>query len=246
MADGAHYSGQTMDNSTQFDLDQAIQQWREALTGSPAFKSGDIDELETHLRDSVATLEAKGLSSHEAFWVANSRLGNNSALNGEFEKVNVELVWLNRVLWMVTGCLVIGAVSAFATFLGGFATLGIYQLTESSNQVGPASLVVNLVLLSGSFIFLWLSGRRNNEMVSRAGNWVKTHPIGAAFLVFLLIAFNNAISVGMHVLLSKTLPLQLYASLMWWRWPAGLFPILAWPSVLAWLLVRKARKSAIQ
>ena len=45
--------------STPFDLNQAIQQWRDGLAQSPAIRGENLDELEVHLRDSVATLQAR-------------------------------------------------------------------------------------------------------------------------------------------------------------------------------------------
>ena len=70
-----------MENSTQFDLKDAIRQWRDSLAAAPACRPDDLDQLESHLRDSVMTLQTTGLSLREAFWVAKSRLGTNDQLS---------------------------------------------------------------------------------------------------------------------------------------------------------------------
>src|SRR5690349_14090776 len=43
-----------MENPTSFDLNRAVQQWRETLAQSPAFRGENLNELESHLSDSIA------------------------------------------------------------------------------------------------------------------------------------------------------------------------------------------------
>lgn len=86
-----------------FDLNLAIQRWRENLAQSPAFHSENLNELESHLRDSVATLRSHGLSDEEAFLIASHRLGNGQQLESEFGKVNRTATWADRILWMLIG-----------------------------------------------------------------------------------------------------------------------------------------------
>src|ERR1043165_8539789 len=69
MADGSRNTEQPMEATTPFDLNQAIQRWRENLGQSPAFRSENLFELESHLRDSIATLQRQGLSDEEALLV---------------------------------------------------------------------------------------------------------------------------------------------------------------------------------
>src|SRR5689334_23260986 len=66
-----------MENQTSFELNNAIQRWRENLGQSPAFRSENLNELESHLRDSIATLQAKGLLEEEAFLIASRRIGGS-------------------------------------------------------------------------------------------------------------------------------------------------------------------------
>ncbi len=92
-----------MENQTEFDLNHAIQTWREHLSQSPSYRAENLEELESHLRDSVATLAGGGLSEEEAFLIATRRVGASRALEPEFAKVNGREVWLGRLLWMLVG-----------------------------------------------------------------------------------------------------------------------------------------------
>ena len=56
-----------MENQTSFDLNAAIQRWRAGLAKSSSFHTDDLDELESHVRDSATTLRAQGLTDEEAF-----------------------------------------------------------------------------------------------------------------------------------------------------------------------------------
>lgn len=234
-----------MDTPTQFDLNQAILDWRKALADAPAIGCGDLDELESHLRDSVASLQATGLAPHEAFWVAQNRLGAGETLNAEFGKVNTEQVWADRVLWMVTGCLVIGLASSLINGLVALATLGMFKLTTPSILLGPGGLVLHLTALAGLLLFLWQSGRSTNGLVWRAGCWLKTRPRTAAAIAFLLPALIASSATGAQVLTLKLMPMQTYSSILLWRWPVALALGLLWPLVLVWLLIRQRPKQKL-
>ena len=85
-----------------FILNEQIQAWRETLLQREAFQPDDVDELESHIRDEVAGLTAKGLPEEEAFSVALKRLGHTDLLGGEFHKVNAALIWGKRLQWTLS------------------------------------------------------------------------------------------------------------------------------------------------
>ena len=64
-----------MENRTPFDLNEAIRRWQENLGDSPAFGADNLEELASHLRASVQSLKADGLSEEEAFLIATRRIG---------------------------------------------------------------------------------------------------------------------------------------------------------------------------
>jgi len=122
---------QTMEDPTSFDLNQAVA----LLAGEPGpvagFHGDNLVELESHLAESVAVLQARGLSAEEAFWVATRRVGPDPQLAVEFAKVNGGAVWLDRVLWMLVGIQLWGFVSlCLAAFAPKLLALGLVGLTR--------------------------------------------------------------------------------------------------------------------
>jgi hypothetical protein len=106
-----------MENHTSFDLNAAIQRWRGELAKSSSFHADDLDELESHLRDSESSLQAQGLTAEEAFLIAVRRTGSGDLLAEEFATVNGSSVWMDRLLWMITGSITMSALWSLTTTL---------------------------------------------------------------------------------------------------------------------------------
>lgn len=163
-----------MNNPTPFDLNQAIQRWRENLAQSPAFRSENLHELEGHLRDSMAGLQGRGLSAEEAFMVASGRIGKVASLEAEYGKVNGGIVWLDRTMWMLIGLLVWGFVSGLVGAISsGAVSLGLvggrFDFTTHGRTL-PIVLfsVVRLLALAGSLALCWwLIVRKGQRLGSR-------------------------------------------------------------------------------
>ncbi len=176
-----------MENQTEFDLNHAIQTWREHLSQSPSYRAENLEELESHLRDSVATLAFGGLSEEEAFLIATRRVGASRALEPEFAKVNSQEVWLGRLLWMLVGIqawhlisLLSSVVSrtgvhlliaGFPALSRGFATTGPAVQTASgiSLSVTPSVFffVADIVALMAIATGCWWLIRRTESGLSR-------------------------------------------------------------------------------
>jgi hypothetical protein len=164
-----------METRISFDLNGAIQQWRENLGHSPAFRRESLDELEEHLRDSVAKLQTQGLAADEAFMVAAKRIGKDQALMSEYAKVNSNSIWLDRVLWMLIGIqcwgLAHGAINSLLSNAVSFGLLG-YDFS-AHGRVFPAALAVLAHLLGFSASLAgcwWLFSRRGSSI----GAWLAT------------------------------------------------------------------------
>ena len=155
-----------METTTSFDLNRSIQHWRESLGQSPAFRSENLYELETHLRESIATLRHSGLSDDEAFMVAVKRLGRNSQLEAEFTKQNNLSVWLDRALWVLLGAQLWGLASVLSSSLQTFlqaaiptvnellSTYGFGRISESIPGQVFYILALPLTVLTGAKLFL--------------------------------------------------------------------------------------------
>ncbi|HEX3889425.1 MAG TPA: permease prefix domain 1-containing protein [Verrucomicrobiae bacterium] len=96
-----------MENQTRFDLNAAIENWRNELAAQPNLASDDRRELETHLRDAIAGFQQRGLNDEESFWLARRRVGQPQQLGEEFVKADPAKVWRERVFWMVLAVLIV-------------------------------------------------------------------------------------------------------------------------------------------
>ena len=112
-----HYPDETVENQTSFDLNAAIQRWRGELAKSSSFRADDLDELESHLRDSESSLQGQGLTAEEAFLIAVRRTGSGDLLAEEFATVNGSSVWMDRLRWMITGSITMSALWSLTTTL---------------------------------------------------------------------------------------------------------------------------------
>jgi hypothetical protein len=103
MAGRSQLPVQIMENQTRFDLNAAIENWRNELAAQPNLASDDRRELETHLRDAIAGFRQRGLNDEESFWLARRRVGQPPQLGEEFVKANPAKICHERIvgiLWM--------------------------------------------------------------------------------------------------------------------------------------------------
>ncbi len=82
----------------QDELEAQIDRWRGYVQRRQAIASTDVDELEDHLREQVADLQAAGLDQEEAFIVAIKRLGNIDAVSREFAREHSDRLWKQLAL----------------------------------------------------------------------------------------------------------------------------------------------------
>jgi hypothetical protein len=100
MAQSPQHPLQIMETQTRFDLNATMEYWRQELASHPELAPEVRRELETHLRDTVAELQRRGLNDEESFWLARRRVGQPKQLGEEFVKADPAKVWRERVFWM--------------------------------------------------------------------------------------------------------------------------------------------------
>lgn len=189
-----------MEVTSSFELDRAIQHWRETLAQSPAFRTDNLDELESHLRDSIARFESVGLSGEEAFPIAARRLGSQRALGAEFQKVNRKAIWIERMVWMLIGLQVWQLVSGPVGLISnGVVSLGLLRGNfnfDAYGQTFPVLLFacVRLLALVGSLaICWWLVVRRGQGFALRIERLLKGW-LGLAIVCGMLCVVSWAVS----------------------------------------------------
>src|ERR671920_1845830 len=79
-------------------VEPQIAEWRAYVAKAPAVNGRDVDELEAHLRDQIAELDAAGLTADEAFLVAVKRMGDVDTLSREFAREHRGRLWKQLVL----------------------------------------------------------------------------------------------------------------------------------------------------
>ena len=79
-------------------LESEIAEWRALVQQGPAVNGRDVEELEAHLRDQIADLDAAGLAPDEAFLVAVKRMGKLDELSREFAREHSGSLWRQLVL----------------------------------------------------------------------------------------------------------------------------------------------------
>jgi hypothetical protein len=124
---------------TRFDLNAAIESWRNELAAQPDLASDDRRELETHLRDAVTGFQQRGLNDEESFWLARRRVGQPQQIGEEFVKVDPAAIWRERVFWMIL------ALFLSVTWGKGIASL-TYVFWPTTHGI-PALIIYSITML---------------------------------------------------------------------------------------------------
>lgn len=148
MAFGASNPDQIMETQTKFDLSDSLAQWRTACAQSATIRPETLAELEAHLQDSMAALCRQGLSAEEAFLVGTKRLGAPAQLANEFGKVNPAKIWLDRLVWVLVGILLIQLISQTMFMLSSLITILFRTVVDK-----PLVLLSNLGISPSTFSF---------------------------------------------------------------------------------------------
>jgi hypothetical protein len=174
-----------MATATSFDLNQAIRQWREKLTTSPQFQAEEITELESHLRDSVITLQANGLSSEESFLIATRRVGTVEQIEPEFRKVKLRikpmLPFVLTLLLLWVGCFFLWGMLRLAPVIPG--TTG-YPLPAFTSMMLSLNWVLGAIPTVATAYCCTACFRRTGIRVAWPGFFAIT--VGILILVALL------------------------------------------------------------
>ena len=162
-----------------FDLEQAIQDWKLTFRPDSSIGPDGVQEVESHLRESIERLQDSGLSMHEAFAVGLHRLGLTAELEREFAKNQPVVAWQTRLVWMVGGYL------AFTLFRGGasaivaFAGAGMAYAGVSATIAGPIAVAVLVAAWAGLLVISYRV-LLNRECASCRFTWKWAIIVGAA------------------------------------------------------------------
>jgi hypothetical protein len=143
-------------------LELEIAEWRSFVAQGPAVDGRDVEELEAHLRDQIADLNAAGLAADEAFLIAVKRMGRLDDLSREFAREHSGRLWRQLVLsgredehaaanrWP----------EALLFAVAAAVTVQIARLVAGFPSEEPSWLFRNASLLVIPFVAGWFARRR--------------------------------------------------------------------------------------
>jgi hypothetical protein len=209
-----------MATTTTFDLNQAIRQWRNDLAQSPAFQRENLAELESHLRDSIAMLQARELSAEESFLVAAKRMGGGPRLEAEFGRINGKSIWLDRMLWMLIGVQCWGLVYGVTnSLLRGTVFLGLTGYDFATyGQILPAVLFLLAQLLGFTLSLAgcyWVFSRHGSALGAWVSDYLRRRPVWLLVVISAAIVwvFSFWLSFGITLLQSKLVSVDRFGAI---------------------------------
>jgi hypothetical protein len=202
-----------------FPLEQHLKEWTNRFGPSAVMRNCDIEELEQHVRDSIATLKTKGLDDEEAFIVATHRIGSAGALEGEFAKVNGGHVWGYHVFWMIAGVLLFEVCGLFIAAADGLGKALAASAGGGGSIIGYTSVAITAFLWLGVVFLLYrLSVTPSDKssidrfLVLPRGKWIR-------IAIVLLVPVSAITKFGSQVVMFRLMPAadigQVMIILMW-------------------------------
>jgi hypothetical protein len=190
---------------TTFELESQVRKWRGHLRASGTLGEQDLEELESHLRDSIDDLVSHGVTTEEAFLVSVRRVGDTEALGDEFAKISTESVWRQLLVPAAnvaarrrqrSELLGVLGLAILAGLLGKMPALLGYGLTDDNLSLYMENLSL-FVLPSVAIYLIWRRSLGLGFMLAAAGVF-----IGAGLLVNLYpsrMPHDTTVLIGLHL-----------------------------------------------
>ena len=137
-----------------FQLQPAINSFIERLKSKGGFTSDDLDELHTHLVDSIQDMQSKGFTPEESFLVSSCRIGDENELSEEYQKVNGAISGRPTLFLIITGMLLFFQLFLLWTLLMSLSQVIALQLGSSSEGFFFINLFFSIVIISIYFVLL--------------------------------------------------------------------------------------------
>ena len=201
-----------METQTRFDLTAAIANWQQELVQQPDLTPVVRRELETHLRDTIAELQSRGLNNEESFWLARRRAGRPEQLAEEFVKADPAGIWRGRVFWMAVS--LVGSY-VFMTWKDLMAT----WLNDNINAWVECFYLIPLLVLIVSVVMIRRGRIPNTTRLENISSWKLACGLFAVLAATVLSAYfrsrhlpgNDMINVGYNI----AMILSWYGNAVW-------------------------------
>lgn len=176
-----------MENSDDFNLDKAIEEWEKINFSQNDLIPKDKAEFKDHILNTIDELLEKDLSEEEAFLIAKMRFGDKNDWGNEMQIVNEKNFQLKKIVVLFSG--------VFAFIFSYYFILCIYKIMflvinnfnlDAETTINTIKTFLNIICLLTVFFFvaifflhqpvIWLL----NKVDLRSGN----------VLLFILIMFS--------------------------------------------------------
>ena len=142
------YIGIFVGSKSMFELETAIENWKQTFGKNDVVGSEEAFELEEHLRELIVDLGKHGLSQREAFMVGADRLGHPSELEHEYAKVNVASQWRRRFFWMLSGYITMSVLGSIISVM--------VAITGTGMAVAGAGGALSAVAMNAVMVLAWI------------------------------------------------------------------------------------------
>lgn len=199
-----------------FQLEKSLEDWRGKLSNTNSFTKSDIEELESHLLDEIEFLKKKTLTDEEAFYVACDRIGSVDLISNEFRKINYNIIWFKRFLWLLSGYFLINFFQQFTNSLSIFTTNVFAEIIGlSSNGIKSLSLTTNIVLSILILSLLFLPKYKFISHLQKYFNLLFTYKRWMFVIVFFIFAIINEVGFKVfNALLVGQIGIEKYGNIM--------------------------------
>ncbi|MBO6523456.1 MAG: ABC transporter permease [Balneolaceae bacterium] len=147
-----------------FDLEKKIKNWKQSLRKNREYEDGDIEELESHLRDRIDELIESGASENEAFQNASSEIGDVKKVATEFYKTSTTKPYLDNSSGINLG------------ILNNFIKISRRNLLRNKLYTSLNILGLVIGITSALFIYLFIQNELSYDTFHEKGDRIyKVH-----------------------------------------------------------------------
>tara|TARA_B110000211_G_C13981667_1_gene509690 strand:+ start:405 stop:1118 length:714 start_codon:yes stop_codon:yes gene_type:complete len=156
-----------MENRTEFNLENNIQNWKSILTKKKNLTKSNIIELENHLIDLIDDLESKGLNKEESFIIARKRIGKIDDICLEFDKVNDNYSFINQSIPYLKGALIYIAFIILSKLFFVITLLLSLKFSIDNTTFDIISIMLILFTSISFFSVIYLNLKRGKQFLSK-------------------------------------------------------------------------------
>lgn len=159
-----------MENRTEFNLENNVQKWKSILTKKNNLTKSNIIELENHLLDLIEDLESKGLNKEESFLIAKKRIGKIDDICLEFDKINNNFSFINKLIPYLKGALIYISFIILSKLFLVITLLLSQKLNIDKSTFNIISITLLAFASISIFSIIYFNLKRGKQLLSKLSN----------------------------------------------------------------------------